>query len=666
MEQTAQPQGYRFGPFELDPRSGELRRKGLKVRLRGRPIDILLLLIGRRGELVSRDELRTQLWGADTFVDFDHGLNSAMNKLREALGDTGGNSRYIETVPRRGYRFIAPVEVVGGGGPVAAPGLPDAESTPAPSPPAAAAPPDTEPGPASPLPPAVTEAGPGAGSTAPGGSRLVWLAVAAGVLAMTMAGLLAWTRWQAAPAVAHRVMLVVLPFENVGGTDQDFFSDGITDEMITQLGVLDPQRLGVIARTTAMQYRHSTKGAMEIGRELGVDYLLEGSVRRGAERVRITAQLIDVRSQTQLWTEAYERNLQDVLMLQRDVAMRIAKSLAGGVLSPVLARQPEPATPKFAAYELVLKARFLRQQATEEGAWQCVATFEDAIRIDPDYAPAHAGLADCYRLLGAPGWEAGPPKELLDRARRAAERALALDPNLAEGYAARSMVRFNADWDLAAASRDLDHAMTLNPSLARAYQYKSAILVAMGRFDEAVEAARRGQELDPLSAIESTTLGIRLYYARRFPEAIEQFTRTLGTNGNFGVAHWGLGETYRELGRHADAIPELTKAVELSNNSPYMRAWLAHGLAAAGRREEAQAIRRDLERLANERYVSPFLFALMASGFGERPRTLSWLDKTFDARSGWMPFVPVEPEFQWLRKDPEFARLIARVHPAGT
>jgi TolB-like protein/Tfp pilus assembly protein PilF len=517
---------------------------------------------------------------------------------------------------------------------------------------------------------AAADAAPTARSAPPAaarhGSWLVWLAVAAGVLAMTVAGVLAWTHWQAAPAAGHRVMLVVLPFENVGGTDQDFFSDGITDEMITQLGALDPQRLGVIARTTAMQYRHSTKGAMEIGRELGVDYLLEGSVRRGAERVRITAQLIDVRSQTQLWTEAYERDLQDVLMLQRDVAMRIARSLAGGVLLPVLARQPEPATPKFAAYELVLKARFLRQQATEEGAWRCVATFEDAIRIDPDYAPAHAGLADCYRLLGAPGWEAGPPKELFDRARRAAERALALDPNLAEGYAARSMVRFNADWDLAAASRDLDHAMTLNPGLARAYQYKSAILVTMGRFDEAVDAARRGQELDPLSAIESTTLGIRLYYARRFPEAIEQFTRTLGTNGNFGVAHWGLGETYRELGRHAEATAELTKAVELSNNSPYMRAWLAHGLAAAGKRDEAQAIRHDLERLANERYLSPFLFALMASGFGERAQTLSWLDKTFDARSGWMPFVPVEPEFQWLRKDPEFLRLLARVHPAGT
>ncbi len=493
---------------------------------------------------------------------------------------------------------------------------------------------------------------------------MLWAAVALAIIAIAAAGAVAWGHWRA--AANRRVMLVVLPFDNVGGADQDFFSDGITDEMITQLGSLDPQRLGVIARTTAMQYRHSTKNVMDIGRELGVDYLLEGSIRRDAEHVRITAQLIDVHSQTQLWTEAYERDLKDVLMLQRDVAMRLATSLAGGVLSPVLMRQPAPATPKFAAYELVLKARSLRQQATEESAWQCVATFEEAIRIDPDYAPAHAGLADCYRLLGAPGWEAGPPKELLDRARAAAERAIALDPKLGEGYAARSMVRFNADWDLAAASRDLDHAMTLNPNLARAYQYKSSILVTMGRFGEAVEAARRGQELDPLSAIEQTTLGIRLYYARNFPAAIDQFSRTIATTGIFGVSHWGLGETYRELGRHAEAVTELKKAVELSNNSPYMRAWLAHALAAAGRREEAEAIRRDLERVANERYVSPFLFALMASGFGEREQTLSWLEKTFEARSGWMPFVPVEPEFQWLSKDPAFTRLVARVRAPGT
>jgi TolB-like protein/DNA-binding winged helix-turn-helix (wHTH) protein/tetratricopeptide (TPR) repeat protein len=657
MEPPAQPRAYRFGAFELDVRSGELRRKGLKVRLRGRPIDILLFLIARQGELVSRDELRTQLWKADTFVDFDHGLNSAMNKLREALGDTGGDSRYIDTVPRRGYRFIAPVEVLHDP-PVPAP----AADLPPPVPVAIVDEPS-----ATVEPPAVVGA-----ARHPAQRRrhaIAWVAAAAVLVAAvaTLASILAWTRQQPASTAGHRVMLVVLPFENVDGTaEQDFFTDGITDEMITQIGTLNPQQVGVIARTTAMQYKRSKKGVMEIGRELNVDYVLEGSVRRGSARVRITAQLIDVKSQTQLWTQAYERDLEDVLMLQRDVAMRLAESLKAGVLSSALAGPPQQASPKFAAYELVLRARYLRQQATEESAWRCVAMFDEAIRIDPGYAPAHAGLADCYRLLGAPGWEAGPPKELLEQARRAADRALALDPNLAEGYAARAMVRFNSDWDLEAASQDLSHAMALSPSLARAWQYKSAILTAMGRFDEAVQAARQGQELDPLSVLENTTLGVRLYYARRFPEAITQFNRTLATNPGFGVAHWGLAETYRELGRHAESIPELRKAAELSNNAPYMRAWLVHGLAAAGQRDEANAIRRDLERLSNERYLSPFLFALMASGFGERDQTISWLEKTLAVRSGWMPFVPVEPEFQWLRTDPAFDRLIARVRPPST
>ena len=305
-------------------------------------------------------------------------------------------------------------------------------------------------------------------------------------------------------------MLVVLPFENLsGGSDQDYFTDGITDDTIAQLGALDAARLGVIARTTSMQYKHSPKSAMEIGRELGVDYLLEGSVRRDAERVRINARLVDVNSQTQLWTESYEHELNDVLLLEHDVGMRLARSLAGGVLSPVLGSTP-PAAPKFAAYELVLRARSLRNQATEASAWRCVATFEESIAIDPTYAPAHAGLADCYRLLGAPGWEAGPPAELLERARSAAERALALDPQLAEASAVRAMVRFNSDWDLAGAMRDIDCAIALNPSLARAHQYRSAVLMVMGRFSEAVEAARRAQQLDPLSAAENTTLGVRL------------------------------------------------------------------------------------------------------------------------------------------------------------
>ena len=646
MGPSPNPSGYRFGVFELDLRTRELRRRGILVRLRGRPIEFLAALLERPSELITREELRARLWPADTFVDFDHGLNSAVNKLRESLGDTADNPRFIETVPRRGYRWVGPIER-----------LDHVDSAPA------------RPGMAEGV--AATAASPGTTEVAaavPLAPRRR-LARAWPVLALalaTAAGLTLWMspRQPAAGAAqgGRRVMLVVLPFQNLGqaGGD-DVFTDGITDEMIGQLGALDPQRLGVIARTSSMQYKATTKNVMEIGAELAVDYLLEGSVRRDANRARITAHLVDVASQTQLWSETYERDLNDMLMLQRDIATRISRSLAGGVLSPVLARQGQ--SPQFEAYELVLKARALRQEATEESAWQCVATFEEALRKAPDYAPAHAGLGDCYRLLGAPGWEAGPPADLLNRARQAVDRALALDPNLPDAYATRSMVRFNLDWDLAGASDDIERAVALNPSLARAHQYQSAILTAMGRFDDAVAAAELARHLDPLSVTESTTLGIRLYYAGRHAEAIQQLTQTSQLNPRFAVLSWALGEVYREMGRPPEALAHLRVAVELSNGSPYMRAWLAHALGEAGQPDDAEAIRRDLERLSTRKYVSPFLFALIASGAGDRDATLGWLQKTMDARSGWMPFINVEPQFKWLRDDPVFQRMVSRVHP---
>ncbi len=460
---------------------------------------------------------------------------------------------------------------------------------------------------------------------------------------------------------AGQTMLLVLPFENRSGNpDDEFFSDGVTDEMIAQLGALDPKRLGVIARTTAMQYKASRKGVMQIGQELGVDYLLEGSVRRDATRVQLTARLVDMKSQTRLWAETYERRLNDVLMLQRDVAGRIAQSLGGGVLSPFVARATRR-SPNLAAYERALKGRAYRQQATEAAVRQCIAMFEEATALDAEYAGAHAGLSDCRRLLGGPDWEVGPPAELLEQARVAADTAIELDPELPEGYAARGMVRFSLEWDLAAADRDLTRALTLNPSYARAHQYRSAVLTTMGRFDEAVSAARRARDLDPLSAIENTTLGVRLYYAGKYQDAIQQFEQTLAAHPDFPVAHWGLGETYRQMGRHADAVRELEVAVARGNKSPYLRAWLAHALATSGRREDAEAIRRDLTAEARERFVAPFLFALMASGLGEKDATFDWLEKVRASKSGWIPFLLVEPEFAWLRDDPRFQRLLTAI-----
>jgi tetratricopeptide (TPR) repeat protein len=405
-----------------------------------------------------------------------------------------------------------------------------------------------------------------------------------------------------------------------------------------------------------MQYKRSRKGAMEIGRELGVDYLLEGSVRRDAGRVRITAQLVDVGSQTQLWAETYERSERDVLMLQRDVAVRIAQSLAGGVFSPVLARATKR-SPSFAAYERVLRGRALRQVATEPAIREAITMFEHAIALDAEYAAAHAGLADCYRVLGGPGWEAAPPAELLERARDAADKALELDPELPEGYAARAMVRFSLEWDLPAADRDLLRAISLNPSYARAHQYRSAVLTAMSRFDDAVESARKSYALDPLSVTDGTTLGIRLYYAGRYEDAVSQFRLTLQDHPGFSITHWGLGQTYAQMGRLTDAVSAFRTAAEHAGGSPYMRAWLANVLARAGQRDEAERIRSEIKVLADQGYVSPFVFALMAAGFGEREAALEWLERLRAARSGWIPFLPVEPEFSAYRDDPRFRAL---------
>jgi TolB-like protein/DNA-binding winged helix-turn-helix (wHTH) protein/Tfp pilus assembly protein PilF len=627
---------YRFGLFEIDSRTGELRKQGARLRLRGRPIDILLILLAAPGHVVTRDELRARLWAADTFVDFDHGLHSAVNRLREALGDSADNPRFIETLPRKGYRFIAPVTTV-----AAEPATPAAPQAPQ--------------KPASPT--VVPEA-----SVEPRQYLRGW-AMAAALAAVTMAavaGVVAW-RSRAVPAPG-RMTIAVLPFENLSGDpQQDYFSDGFTEEMIAELGMLQPDRLVVIGRTTSMLYKGAKKTIGQIGQELGATHLLDGSVRRAANRVRITAQLVETAGMTSLWAESYERDVTDVLRIQSDVAQRIGQSL-----KLALASSPRPGatgqSASFAAYELYMRGRFFREQATEEGARKAIEYYERAIAEDPSYAAAHAGIADAYRLLGAPGWEVDSPSLLLSRAKAAVERALALDPSSPEAHAVVAMIKFNYDWDLAGAERAIEEALRLNPSLAQAHQYYSSLLTAMNRPDEAIAAAQRAMELDPLAATASTSLGVRYYYAKRPAEAIEQFKKTLEVKPGFPVAHWGLAQSYRVQGRLADQIDQLKSAVQLSGNSAYMRAHLAYGYAVSGDRARAEALRGELQRESGH-YLAPYHMALIASGLGDVDDAVRWLEKAFEDRSGWLMFLPVEPEFDGLRQAPGFQRLLARVVP---
>jgi TolB-like protein/DNA-binding winged helix-turn-helix (wHTH) protein/Tfp pilus assembly protein PilF len=632
---------YRFGLFEVDGRTGELRKQGRPVKLRGRPFDILLLLLARGGDVISRDELRQQLWQADTFVDFDHGLNSAMNRLRETLGDSAENPRFIETLPKRGYRFIAPIEV-----PVpSAPSAVDAAAVPPPSPSVAAVP----------TPPSSI------GTLSFPSRAILLLASFALAVAVVVAALYLKIGRPAAPS-SSRTTLAVLPFQNLSNdAEQEFFSDGFTEEMIAELGTLDPDHLGVIARTTTMLYKNARKDVGQIRRDLGVDYVLEGSIRRAGSRMRITAQLVQTVDMTHLWAESYDRDVSDVLAIQREVAMKIAHSLTLALRRPHAEGGPTAAS--FPAYELCLRGKFFREQATEEGARKAIEYFQRAIAIDPTYAPAHSGLADSYRLLGAPGWEVEQPADLLQKAKAGAERALALDPESSEAHAVLSMVKLDYDWDLAGSEREVLEAIRLNPSSVQAHQYYSSTLTTMGRMEESIREAHRAMELDPLSAIAGATFGIRYWYAGRIDEAIAEFNKTLEANPEFGVAHWGLAQCYRQRGDTARELAELRRAVSLSGNSAYMRAHLAYGLATSGDREHALAIQHELEAEGRERYASPYHLALIAAGLGDRDAMMRALERAFADRSGWMVFLPVEPEFSGVRQVPAFQQLLARVKP---
>jgi TolB-like protein/thioredoxin-like negative regulator of GroEL len=451
-------------------------------------------------------------------------------------------------------------------------------------------------------------------------------------------------------------MMAVLPFENLSDDPaQAYLGVGITDELIAQLGALQPARLGVIARTTVEQYRRAGRSIREIGRELNVQYVLEGSVRREGARGRITARLIQVSDQTQLWAATYERDFRDTLLTEHEVALRVASSLAMSVLAaPASGRMPHPES-----YDHYLRGRYLRLQATEASLRRAQEHFEQAITLDPRYADAHAGLADALLTMGAPGWEIEAPGVLLERAKVAVDRALELDPRHAEAYAVRALIKLDLDRDPSGAERDIERALSLNPSLARAHQYSSSILTATGRFDEAITAAAAAQALDPLSPGTGTTLGFRHYYAGAYEPALAAFRDVLETAPGFGQAHLGLAQTLRELGRTDQSIQELEKAVASGGNSTYLEARLGHAYAVGGRIEAARQVLEQLRSQAERRYVSPFHFALIHAGLGDESAMFDALERAKQDRSGWLAWLGVEREFAPFASHRRFAALLA-------
>ncbi|MFQ5778951.1 MAG: protein kinase [Terriglobia bacterium] len=500
---------------------------------------------------------------------------------------------------------------------------------------------------------------PGSPRQVPGGSARWVLRTAGVVLALvvlSVAGYFGWQRFtpRATPPEG-KIMLAVLPFENLSGDpEQEYFSDGLTEEMIAQLGGLHPERLGVIARTSAMKYKNTDKAIDEIGRELGVHYILEGSVRREGDRVRITAQLIQVRDQTHLWAESYERDLKNIFAVQSGVAQRVARSLELALLPGERARLADvrPVDPQ--AYEAYLKGRYYLNQWGTTAFKKGIEYFRQAIDLDPTYAPAYAGLGDSYMLLSLVG--SLPPQETYPKAKAAALKALELDDTLGEAHAALGSIKFFFDWDFPEAQREFQRARELSPSNADAHASYGAFLTLTARFEEGIAEAQRALELDPLSPLFSENLGWAYFYARRYEESIAQYQKVLERDPQSPHARARLALNYAMKGMNAAAISECENVEALPCLYVY---------AVSGKSGEALKNLEELEELSTRRYVDPFWIAGIYAGLGDKDRAFHWLRKAYEQHSTSMVFLKTLPELDSLRDDPRFQDLLRRMNFPG-
>jgi TolB-like protein/DNA-binding winged helix-turn-helix (wHTH) protein/Flp pilus assembly protein TadD len=643
------PRLIRFGFFELDLRSGELQKQGRKIRLEGQPVQILICLLENPGELVTREELHRKLWPADTFVNFEHGLNTAVKRLRQALNDSADSPRFVETLPRRGYRFIAPIQAVAAGGDASAVNV------------AAAV---TEVPTTRDLPEAKDDDQVDlSGKTVVfGHQRWPGAWKRSGAFLLVVLGIcvvwIAWTlRQRSHPPIVIR-SLAVLPLENLSGdASQDYFSDGMTDELITELGQISELR--VISRTSIMTYKGAHKSLPQIARDLNVDSVVEGTVLRSGNKVRITAQLILAATDKHLWAQSYEGDLGDTLALQQQVARSIAEQIRieltpheQAVLKNVKRVNPD-------AYEAYLKGRYFWNKRTADGLKKASDYFNQAIEKEPNYAQAYAGLADSYALLG--DWEYGvlAPKEAYPRAKAAATKALELDSNLGEAHISLAFCLDGFDWDWESAGREFRRGVELSPGYATGHQWYAWHLAALERNDEAIAELKKAESLDPLSLIIGADLAEELLIAHRYDEAIKQSRKTMAMDPFFAVAHYELGQAFVQKQMYKEAIAELQKAIELSAGSTTYTSNLAYAYAVSGMRNEAAKILNDLKNQSHYAFSNAPEIALVYIGLNEKDQAMRWLEKAYAER--FNPGVLLRPAFDPLRSDPRFQDLLRRI-----
>ena len=561
---------YRFGDFQLDVSAYELRRHGSAVRVERRPMDLLIMLVERRGELVTRDEIVDRLWGPDVFIDVDASVNTVIRKIRRALRDDADDARFIQTVQGKGYRFIAAVESTG-----------------------------------------VT------------------------------------------------AVLAVLPFQNLlGSADLEYIADGLTEETIASLGRIDPERLSVIGRTSSMMYRSTVKPIADIARELGTDYLLEGSIRGNDRRYRVTATLIRARDQVQVWADTYDRESENMLGVQVEIGRAIAEQthlqLSAARATTIARRQTQ--NPQ--AYDLYLRGRYYWNQLTPATVARGLDCYLQATALDPDYALAWAGIADTYS--SRPFNSDTRPSDVVDHARTAAYRALAVGENVAEAHTSAAFVQFVFDWDWRAAEANCRKAVALDPNYGQGYWMLAHMLSQQGRHQDTLALIRRACELDPLNAMTHSMSSQVAFQARDFDAAVDHARQALLVEPDFWIAFVQQGQAFEQIGMMDESIESLAEALRLSKGNATPESITGYILARSGRPRKAEDVVASLQRLSEERYVPPYAIALVYTGLNDATRVFNWLNKAVEVRDPHLIYITVDPKWDAFRKDPRFAALLKR------
>jgi TolB-like protein/DNA-binding winged helix-turn-helix (wHTH) protein/Tfp pilus assembly protein PilF len=601
--------------FRLDVMGRSLTRRGELVALPPKVVETLILLAENQGRTLSKEELIEQVWPG-TFVE-EGSLTQNISILRKALGESGDGQPWIRTIPKRGYCFVGPVRLVG-----------EEDDLPPPAPPVIR-------------------------------KRRNWAMV---ILLLPIVAVIALLWRPRKPAAPHLTRLLVLPVENLSGNPgQDYVADGLTEELIVQLSTLDAGRLAVIARTSAMTYKGKHQPVPQMARELRLDYVLESSLRRAGDRVRITAQLVRTEDQSHVWARSYDRTAEDMLSMQDEVARAISLQIDSRLYARAKNRPPAPA-----AYLPYLEGRYYWNKRTRESLDQAIADLKRAIALDPQFARAHSALADCYMSLGLLG--AGRPGELFAAAKNEARAALALDPNLAEAHTSLAYLKFWEEWDWAGAESEFRNAIALNPEYATAHQWYAEYLRLMKRFDESIVESRNALALDPLSLVINMEAGLPYYFRHQYDQAAAHFQRAIALDPNFALAYVELGWVEESRGDLPRAIATLRKAAQLDDTTPVMTA-LAEAYAAAGQTAAADSILRMLEQRSGKQYVSPFLLSQLYLRLGNREKAIALIERAYEEHDWALIWIHASSRFDALRNEPRIQAVIARMKfpppPAG-